>query len=91
MIRRLAVQSSNIKSLAYQASIQELQVEFSSGTLYSYANVPGEVFLAMLESNSIGSFFAKKIKGAYEYKQLQKSQPPKENHTQETNVGPDIK
>ena len=43
-MERIPVSSSNIASLGYDAATQTLQVEFLSGSIYQYFDVPTNVF-----------------------------------------------
>lgn len=63
-MNRNPVQSSNIKSMGYEGGT--LEIEFSNGTVYSYANVPPETYKAMTEAKSVGSFFSFAIRGKFE-------------------------
>lgn len=67
---RSPVKSSNLAAVGYDPSTQTLEVEFSSGKVYSYAGVPADVAAAMTEAESVGSYFAKNIRGQYEAKAM---------------------
>jgi hypothetical protein len=58
------VASSNISEVGWENSI--LYVQFSNA-LYSYKAVPENVYTRFLTAQSKGSFFAKEIKGKYEF------------------------
>lgn len=63
-MNRKPVKSSHINSVGYDAPNRKLEVEFSSGDVYEYANVlPGE-YAALISAKSIGSFFASRIKNS---------------------------
>lgn len=57
------VTSSNIRAVAHQDGM--LHIEFHGGRRFSYGHVPKETFDAMMAAKSIGSFFAKSIKGKF--------------------------
>jgi len=63
---RNPVRSSNIKSVGYDAQALVLEVEFSSGTVYQYAGVPASIYDEMMASDSIGSYFARNVRGDFE-------------------------
>lgn len=65
-MNRSAVVSSMINSVGYDANTRTLEVEFSKGGVYSYANVPQEAYDAMVAAPSLGSHFLQNIKGKYE-------------------------
>lgn len=59
----IKVKSSNIKEIGFKDGI--LRVVFTYGAKYDYLNVPDQIFEDFLQSESIGSFFHKKIKDKY--------------------------
>lgn len=64
-IARVPVQSSNIRSVGYDAESQTLAVEFSSGAVYEYDGLPADVVESLLTAGSIGSYFARAIRAQY--------------------------
>ena len=66
-MKRIPVLSSNIASLGYDAATQTLQVEFLSGSLYQYFDVPQNVFEDFKNAGSKGKYLAVQIKGIYRY------------------------
>jgi hypothetical protein len=69
MIRE-RVQSSNLKSVGYDAESKTLEVEFHDGGVYQYFNVPAVVHRDLLHAPSIGKYFAFFIKDAYRYRKV---------------------
>ncbi len=65
MIEMHEVDSSNIESVGYQSSSEELHVRFRSGRTYAYTGVPENVFLELLSAPSKGSYFNRVIKPSY--------------------------
>lgn len=61
------VDSSNIESIGYDDDTLELHVQFLSGGLYVYGDVPREIFDDLLNAPSKGSFLNREIKGVYQY------------------------
>lgn len=59
-MERTKVKSSNIVSIGWENEV--LEVEFSSGTIYSYFSVPERRFKDLMASESKGKFFASQIK-----------------------------
>jgi hypothetical protein len=47
-----------------------VSVEFNSGSVYEYFNVPYNTFREFANADSKGSFFARSIKGQYESRQV---------------------
>ena len=62
------VESSLIKAVGYDAATQVLTVTFvdQEGT-YEYQKVPESVYKELMAAESKGSFFAKNIKGKFEF------------------------
>jgi len=70
-MKRSPVQSSSLRALGYDAAQQALEVEFSSGALYRYEQVPAEVVRALLEADSLGRHFNQCFKPQqYSYRRL---------------------
>jgi KTSC domain-containing protein len=70
-VERQPVKSSNIKSIGYDPEKQELHVEFGSGQVYAYANVPPEKHQALLAAESIGQHFARHIRTSHGFRKLE--------------------
>jgi len=54
-MKRATVVSSNIVSVGYDAPSETLEVEFMSGSIYQYYNVPQAIYDAFLRAISPGS------------------------------------
>ena len=61
-MERESVASSNIASIGYDAKTEELEIEFLSGSTYRYLSVAPEEYQALMDSPSIGTYFARFIK-----------------------------
>lgn len=66
-IERAPVESSAITSLGYDAQRQILEVEFSSGKVYQYFDVPPDVYGPFLSATSKGVWFNEAIRGRFNY------------------------
>lgn len=60
---RHSVKSSAIKSIGHQGEM--LEVEFASGAIHRYQDVPDEIYRHLLSASSIGARFAANIRGKY--------------------------
>ena len=60
-------ESSNISRFGYDENNRVLGVEFKSGGVYHYFDVPEAVFAQMKNASSKGQFLAQNIKGAFRY------------------------
>lgn len=69
-MKRDPVASSNIVSVGYDAPSETLEVEFMSGSVYQYYNVPQPTYDAFISAPSAGQFFAYQIKNAFPYSRV---------------------
>ncbi len=68
---RTAVTSTNLVSVGYDEREQVLEVEFHSGGVYQYYEVPPAVYAGLMAASSHGSFFVHNIKDAgYRYRRV---------------------
>jgi lysyl-tRNA synthetase class 2 len=63
-VRRNTVVSSAIRSVGFDASTNELEIEFTSGEVYRYA-VPARVHRELLAAESPGRYFQAHIRPRY--------------------------
>ena len=64
-IERQPVESSVLASAGYDARARVLEVEFHSGAIYRYLEVPAEIFQRLLAAESKGQFFGKHIRDKF--------------------------
>lgn len=57
--------SSNIVAIGYDPETRELVIQFKAAR-FRYADVPPEIHSDLMGAESIGSYFARTIKGQYE-------------------------
>ena len=62
--------SSVVASIQYDAPSSTLRVTYVSGMMYDYKNVPEEVYAAMKNAFSKGTFLNQRIKGKYAYEKI---------------------
>jgi hypothetical protein len=63
----IAVESSTVAALSYDAARGILQLEFRSGAIYCYFGVPAAVHQALLRAPSKGQYFNRVIRGHFSY------------------------
>ena len=68
---RKPVRSSDLSSVGYDERRQTLEIEFRSGGIYRYLEVPKETFAGLMESDSKGRYFAKNIRDQFRHERLQ--------------------
>jgi hypothetical protein len=66
-MEREPVDSSCVASCGYDPESDDLEIEFTDGTVYTYYNVSGHQFSRMLRSPSVGWYFNRYIRGNYAY------------------------
>lgn len=69
-MERESVQSSMIRSLGYDSNTSTLEVEFNSGAVWQYYDVPEGVYYDMKNSSSIGKYFHANIRKQYSESQV---------------------
>ncbi len=68
---RTPVSSSNIRSIGYDVSSSILEVEFTSGDIYQYYDVPEHLYGEFMKASSFGGFLNDNvIKYHYRYKKV---------------------
>ena len=69
MIRE-EVKSTNIRSIGYEPESSTLEIEFHSGGIYQYFNVPQTSYNGLMSASSHGSYFHKYIKDNYRWTEV---------------------
>lgn len=69
-MQRQAVSSSNLASIGYDASSEILEVEFNSGRVYEYYDVPESEYDALMDASSHGRYFNANIRNDYECSEI---------------------
>ena len=64
---RTPVQSSSIAAVGYAAADAHLDIEFRSGAVYRYFDVPFAAYLDLVEAESIGRHFVHRIRPRYQH------------------------
>ncbi len=67
---RIQVESSNVRSIGYDAQSMTLEVEFVNGNIYQYFDVPEALYQAFMAAESRGQFLNLNVKGSYRYARL---------------------
>ena len=67
-MKRDGVVSSNIKSIGYDPLRKKLEVEFNSGSVYRYKDVPKSVYNEFMSADSKGRYLNQNIKYNYKYR-----------------------
>ncbi|MEK9207623.1 MAG: KTSC domain-containing protein [Patescibacteria group bacterium] len=69
-MQRIPVSSTNIRSMGYDSQPATLEVEFTSGDIYQYFDVPEHSFQQFLHASSHGQFLNDYIRYHYRYQKV---------------------
>lgn len=69
MIRN-PVSSTSIQSIGYEPETSTLEIEFQSGEVYDYFDVPLQIYADFMKSDSHGQFFLRNIRDQYAYRKV---------------------
>jgi len=69
-MQRTPVSSTNIQSIGYDLQSATLEVEFKSGDVYQYFNVPENLYRGLARASSKGQFLNDNIKYSYRYQKI---------------------
>ena len=64
------VASSNTASIGYDPDSETLEVEFTSGSVYQYFNVPSGLYDQLMAAPSKGQFLNVYIRNGYPYSRV---------------------
>jgi hypothetical protein len=59
------VQSKLLASMAYNHDQAKLQLEFRDGTVYQYFQVPRQTYQSLLQADSKGTYFNRRIRTVF--------------------------
>jgi hypothetical protein len=63
----IAQASSLIKSMGYDEDSFKLEIEFQNGKVYSYQDVPVQIYHSLAMADSVGKAFTRLVKPVYKY------------------------
>ena len=66
-MQRQAVESTTMRSVGYDQTNQVLEIEFHTGMIYQYPDIPLVIYKALLEAESKGRYFNSEIRDTYEF------------------------
>jgi hypothetical protein len=70
----ITVESTTLSTIAYDDARNRLQLEFCSGAIYPYFDVPAAVHADLLRATSKGTYFHRMIRGRFAYTRATKTQ-----------------
>jgi hypothetical protein len=69
-ISRVPVESSNLRSVGFDAKKLVLEVQFHHGGIYRYFDVPAATHEALMKSESKGKFFQSSIRNKFRFERV---------------------
>ena len=64
------VSSSTVTSIGYDVRTRTLEIEFASGRVYQYHEVPDQMHAEIMQASSKGQFFNSYIRNAYAFSRV---------------------
>jgi hypothetical protein len=65
-MERRVVESTTMRSVGYEGKGEVLEIEFQSGAIYQYQDVPAGVYEELWGAESKGQYFNREIRDSYE-------------------------
>ena len=69
-MKRTVVSSSNLASVGYDPASQSLEIEFTTGRVYEYFDVPQQTYDKLMAAESHGRYFNAYIRDNYHYTRI---------------------
>ena len=69
-MHREYLNSSNVASAGYDDATRTLEIEFHSGGIYQYFDVPRPIFEGLMSAGSPGGFLHEQIRGVFRYARM---------------------
>lgn len=70
-MRRQEVLSTSLASVGYDANSRTLEIEFRSGAVYHYHNVPYRVAQSLAQAQSTGGYFTRAVRNVFSYNRVE--------------------
>jgi KTSC domain len=69
-LERHPLDSSSLASVGYDPERHRLQIEFRTGHVYEYQDVPSSVYRELLDAPSAGRFFTSSVRNRFPFRKL---------------------
>ena len=69
-MERVSLESTSLKSVAYDEETLTLEVEFVEGGIYQYSGVPKEIYESLMNAESKGRYYVIKIRNTFPYQKV---------------------
>lgn len=70
-MERQPVDSSNLAEVGFDSESGILEIAFRSGAVWQYERVPAQVYEELMRAASVGGYFARNIRGAYDERRVE--------------------
>ena len=70
LLERQPVKSRILRSVGYDDSTKNLEIEFQTGLVYQYSGVPPKVYMDLMRSSEVGKYFSEKVRPRFQTKQV---------------------
>jgi hypothetical protein len=67
---RVDLQSTSLKAVTYQDRSARLELEFRSGAIYRYSDVPALIYQELLRAESNGRYFNQHIRNRFTHSKI---------------------
>lgn len=74
-MKRVAVTSSMIASIGYDADGAVLEIEFTTGDIYQYQGVPADVHAGLMQAESHGRYFNEHVREIFPHLKVRRPRP----------------
>ena len=70
-MQRTRLKSEALRSVGYDVDMRMLEIEFTSGAIYRYFDVPDRLHIGLMTAESHGEFYASFIRNAgFDFEQV---------------------
>ncbi len=69
-MERQPVSSTSIQTVGYDPEKKTLEIEFQSGEIYDYFDVPRDIYVDLMHAESHGQFFIQNIRDQYRFEHV---------------------
>jgi hypothetical protein len=66
-MKTIAVDSTTLRTVGYDAERQLLQIEFQNRSIYQYFEVPATVYEELMQAPSKGAYFNRSIRPRFDF------------------------
>jgi hypothetical protein len=70
LLERQSIKSRILRSVGYDGTTKNLEIEFHTGLVYQYSGVPPKVYTDLMSSDAVGKYFSEKVRNRFRTKQV---------------------